>query len=392
MTDTQTFSAVPNEDVAFLGTEPIPVAPYYDSTYYELEREAIFRRCWLHVGRESEVAEPNAFMVRELDVARASILITRDVDGVLHAFHNFCTHRGTELATESCGNASSFSCRYHAWNFANDGTLRAVPDEKRFFDLDKEHCGLRPVAVDTCAGFVFVNLDPQPAQTLSEFLGPLADELEALDFASYTDFAQYSYEVDANWKVTFDNFQETYHLRWVHEGSTRGNATGPDNPYGYPTRFRFSGPHRTMTLWSKTGSVLTEVQTKAVTAGFTTGDIRMVGDREYYGLFPNFFVAPYAGLASFTHQVWPLGPERTRGIVRVYFRGDDQSASMRFAREYALAQALEVHVEDRDVIEAGQRGLRSGAIEHLYFQAQEAACRHLFQVVDSYVRTGGYSA
>jgi len=197
MTDTQTFSAVPNEDVAFLGTEPIPVAPYYDSTYYELEREAIFRRCWLHVGRESEVAEPNAFMVRELDVARASILITRDVDGVLHAFHNFCTHRGTELATESCGNASSFSCRYHAWNFANDGTLRAVPDEKRFFDLDKEHCGLRPVAVDTCAGFVFVNLDPQPAQTLSEFLGPLADELEALDFASYTDFAQYSYEVDA---------------------------------------------------------------------------------------------------------------------------------------------------------------------------------------------------
>ncbi|MFN8027444.1 MAG: aromatic ring-hydroxylating dioxygenase subunit alpha [Acidimicrobiia bacterium] len=392
MTDAQTFSAVPNDEVSFLGTEPIPAAPYFDPTYHEMERDAVFRRCWLHIGRESEVAAPNSFIVRELDVARTSILVTRTADGELRAFHNFCTHRGTELVSEPCGNASSFSCRYHAWNFANDGSLRAAPDERRFFDFDKAGCGLRPVAIDTCAGFVFVNLDPQPVQGLHEFLGPIAAELEALDLASYTDFAQYSYEVDANWKVTFDNFQETYHLRFVHEGSTRGNATGPDNPYGYPTRFRFLDPHRTMTLWSKTGSVLTDVQTKAVTAGFTTGDIRMVGDREYYGLFPNFFVAPYAGLATFTHQVWPLGPERTRGIVRVYFRGAVQSASMRFAREYALAQALEVHVEDRDVIEAGQRGLRSGAIRELHFQAQEAACRHLFLMVDAWVRNGGAPA
>lgn len=391
------FQAVPNDDLAFLGTDPVPAAPYYDHADFERERDAIFRRTWLHVGRESEVAEPNSFIVRSIEMARASVLITRSSDGLLRAFHNVCSHRGTQLVWEDSGRAGSFSCHYHMWNYGNDGSLRLVPDEQRFFSLDKAACGLRPVAVETCAGFVFVNFDPLPEQTLREFLGPIADELEGLELGRFSDFCQYSYEVDANWKTAFDNFQETYHLRWVHAPSSGGSATSPDNPFGYPTAYRFSGLHRSMTLWMRPDPDLREVQRKAMTsavAAASTAPGR--SSREFYCLFPNIFIAPMGGRSCFTQQVWPVGPERSRAVVRVYWEGADWSASTRFSREYSTASVLDVHVEDRELIEASQRGLRSGALEHLHFQAQESLCRHFHLSVQGMVnahieRSGGAS-
>ena len=51
-----------------------------------------------------------------------------------------------------------------------------------------------------------------------------------------------------------------------------------------------------------------------------------------------------------------------------------------------MAVAREVHAEDRAVIEAGQRGLSSGALEQIHFQSNEVLCRHLFHCVDERVR------
>ena len=78
-----------------LGTEPIPAAPYFRADYFELEREAVFKRTWLQIAHLSEVAEPGSFIVRELEVANASILIVHGKDEKIRAFHNVCTHRGT---------------------------------------------------------------------------------------------------------------------------------------------------------------------------------------------------------------------------------------------------------------------------------------------------------
>lgn len=52
------------------------------------------------------------------------------------------------------------------------------------------------------------------------------------------------------------------------------------------------------------------------------------------------------------------------------------NASERFGREFSRAMARDVHSEDRAVIEAGQRGLNSGALEHIHLQSQEALIRH----------------
>jgi len=88
--------------------------------------------------------------------------------------------------------------------------------------------------------------------------------------------------------------------------------------------------------------------------------------------------------------VMPVSASRSRGVIRLYWIGEDSSASERFAREYLMAMARDIHAEDRGVIEAGQRGLNSGALKHIHFQTQEVLCRHLFVTVSAAV--AGYIA
>jgi hypothetical protein len=123
----------------------------------------------------------------------------------------------------------------------------------------------------------------------------------------------------------------------------------------------------------------------------SAGDLASADAREYFALFPNFFLFG-SPATPFSHCVMPLGAERSRGVVRIYWEGADQCASQRFAREYAMAITREVHAEDRAVIEAGQRGLSSGALEHIHFQSQEVLCRHLFHSVDAKVQAWKSSA
>ncbi len=169
---TNGFVQEPNPQAEALGTAPVPAGPYYEAVWFEAEREAVFRRSWLNVGHVCEVANPGDYIVRELEVLGASLIIARAKDGSLRAFHNVCPHRGTQLIDgPSDGTGSRFSCRYHMWTFGLDGGLISAPDFERF-GLEKKDCGLKSVAVDSCGGMVFVNLDPRGnPQPLREWIG-----------------------------------------------------------------------------------------------------------------------------------------------------------------------------------------------------------------------------
>lgn len=371
---------------AALGTGPIPAAAYYDPAYFALECEAVFRRVWQQVGHVCELPEPGSFIVRELEALKASILIVRGRDGEIRAFHNVCTHRGTQLVAESSGKKGGFTCRYHAWTFNDDGSLRAAPDFERFY-VGKDELGLPRVALEVCAGLIFINLDPKPAQTLREYLGPFAEQLEALPVARATTFSEYVYEINANWKLTYDNFQENYHLRFIHPRSGAA-ATGPDNPFGYPVEYGFNGPHRTQVIWSNPAPAIKPLQGfafgKLMMGAMQQGFVDATQNKRYFALYPNFFILGSPS-QHFSHTVTPIAANRSRGVIRLYWIGEDGSASERFGREYAMASARDIHAEDRDVIEAGQRGLESGALTHIHFQQHEVLCRHLYETTNAMV-------
>ena len=384
--------------MAPIGTGPLPAWPYHSEAFYKAEVEAVFRRSWLHVGRLSELPRPGDFIVRPIEVLKASVLIVHGKDGVIRAFHNVCMHRGMWLVEETAGNAPLFRCRYHMWTYETDGRLRGVPDAANFFDLDKDTCNLVPVALETCAGFIFVNLDEHRSTSLKDFLGEWHARLEDLPVGDGGIFSEYTYEVEANWKTTYDNFQEIYHGRSVHEKSIGTRNMVPENPFGYPTRYTVEpgSRHRSKTLWFNQDYQPDPVEAQALainrahmaTLPVTPG----AGSTEHFYIYPNLTLLSVRS-NTFTQTIWPLGPERSRGVVRQYWPDADSKASLRFAREWQLASLLDIHSEDRDIIESAHAGLRSGAAKVVHFQVHEAMLRHshlaVVDAVRSYLRTQG---
>ena len=117
-----------------LGTGPVSYEDSISPEHYELEREAIFRRTWLNVGRVEQLPRNGSYFTKELDAAGTSVVVVRGTDGEVRAFHNICRHRGNKLVwndypgEETSGTCRQFTCKYHGWRYALDGRpdLRAA--------------------------------------------------------------------------------------------------------------------------------------------------------------------------------------------------------------------------------------------------------------------------
>ena len=159
---------------------------------YEKERDAIFRRSWLNVGRVEQLPRTGSYFTRELAVVDAAIIVTKDAQGIVRAFHNVCRHRGNKLVwddypnEETCGVTRQFTCNFHAWRYNLDGSLTFVQQEQQFFDLDKASIGLAPVHCDVWEGFIFVTFAEKPDQTLVEFLGDVGTGVTGYPFGELT--------------------------------------------------------------------------------------------------------------------------------------------------------------------------------------------------------------
>jgi phenylpropionate dioxygenase-like ring-hydroxylating dioxygenase large terminal subunit len=192
---------------------PIPVGRYHDPRMHALEQAGIWQRSWLFVAHESELAAPGDYVTFER--SGAPIVLVRGTDGTLRAFYNSCRHRGAPVVRDDCGTARRLTCQYHSWSYDLDGTLRNVPDQRNFVDLDLDTVGLVPVRCESSEGWVFVNEDPE-APPLVDFLGPMGDQIREVNGPSLRRLGRQRHAVAANWKAMVDAFLEVYHIRTVH--------------------------------------------------------------------------------------------------------------------------------------------------------------------------------
>ena len=131
-----------------LGTGPVSFDDSVSPEFYELEREAIFKRAWLNVGRVEDIPKVGSYFTKEIQIAEASVIVVRGKDDAIRAFHNVCRHRGNKLVwsehpgEESAGMCRQFTCKYHGWRYDLEGALTFVQQDDEFFDLDKDTTGL----------------------------------------------------------------------------------------------------------------------------------------------------------------------------------------------------------------------------------------------------------
>jgi Rieske 2Fe-2S family protein len=197
-------------------TESLPSRWYYDPAQHERELEAIWYRDWVCVGREEDLRESGDYFVAA--VGDESLVVTRDRDRRLHAFHNTCRHRGSRLCTEPRGRFAGgrIVCPYHAWSYALSGELLATPKMELPRDFRREEHALYAAHVDTWGGFLFVNLDPRPSATLASFLGEEAGNVRRWPLAELVSVRREVSTLACNWKVFWENYSECYHCPGVH--------------------------------------------------------------------------------------------------------------------------------------------------------------------------------
>ena len=379
-----------------LGTEPLPIGPYVSAEYYEKERKRIFRRSWLHLGRVQEIPNPGDYIVRNIEFAQTSVLIIRGRDGVVRGFHNVCIHRGNKLVWNDSGQCNRMTCKYHGWTYFTDGRLIGVTEEDMFFDLDKKKMGLTPVTTEIWRGFIYVNLDPEPHETLSEHMADIDPLVDGYPFDSFTTCFSYQARLKANWKVLVDSQQEGYHAKTLHRRSLPGFLTNRQEPSRHVVDIRLFEKNRLISYFGNremkhSPTALRAFQHGPLVSKFA-GDEMLRGINptndpnwafDEYVIFPSTQLLLFAGM-FITHTMWPVSVNESIWDARGYLPNAD-TAAQRFGLEFSKILLRDSWLEDGSTLEATQRGLESGAITHQILQDQELLIRHSAKVVDDIV-------
>ncbi len=199
-----------------LSNRPISGDRYYAQEFFQQEWECLWPRVWQVAGRVEQVPNHGDYVTYE--IGRDSILCARGDDRRIRAFYNVCQHRGNRLVHSELGSLANgeFQCAYHGWRFDTAGVLTWVYDEDDF--PQGTPCGKRnlvEIPCDTWAGFIWFNMDPK-CDDLRSWLDPVADHLDAYRMEDMKRTHWVTIVGDWNWKCVQDNFNESYHLPFVH--------------------------------------------------------------------------------------------------------------------------------------------------------------------------------
>ena len=185
---------------------------YSSPEIYALEKERIWMKDWLCVGRDDEIPEPGDYVTWR--IADEPIIIARNAQGEINAFANVCAHRGVEVA-QGKGNTTEFSCPYHGWLYDLSGKLIGAPYMKEAEGFDPTRCRLKPIRFGVWQGFMFVNFD-DGCESLTDFIAPFAEDFEFLGMGDLAVAAKLEVEFGCNWKLVAENAMDNLHIAVVH--------------------------------------------------------------------------------------------------------------------------------------------------------------------------------
>ncbi len=202
------------ESPRYLGSHDVSNERYTSREWHRREVEQMWSKVWQFACREEHIPEPGDYI--RYDIAELSFLVVRQHDGTIKAYPNACLHRG-RLLKEYDGRCSELRCPFHGFAWELGGDLLDVPAAWDFPHVDQrpDDFKLPECSVDTWAGFVFINPDPDAAPLL-DHLGELVDQFEVWNLGDRYVEAHVSRVIEANWKIAQEAFCEAYHVNATH--------------------------------------------------------------------------------------------------------------------------------------------------------------------------------
>jgi len=366
----------------------LEAAFYLDQDIFDLDMEMIFGRHWIQVAVEPDVPEPGDFVT--VEIGRNSILIVRDDDMSIKAYHNVCRHRGSRLLVEEKGTVGNIVCRYHQWTYNVGGALISAEHMGEKFDRCAH--SLKPVHLQNLEGLLFICLADQPPTDFDVLRAKMAPYLAPHKLPDCKVAKQVDIIEEGNWKLTMENNRECYHCVANHPELTVslyefgfGYQPSPDNLEQIEKFNQIT--ERRCADWEGLGLPSAELDHLAdLVTGFRTQrlpldragesqtlDARVASQK----LLGDFTQADLGGLSFWTQpnswhhfmsdhivtfSVLPLSPEKT--LVRTKWLVHKDAVE---GRDYDVDNLTAVwnatNDQDRALVEYSQMGIRSMAYQ-----------------------------
>lgn len=330
------------EDEALAEGWNFPASWYTNPGNYGFEIDTIFTCSWQYVAGRSSLSRSGDIILGQ--VGNVPVVIVCDEDRELHGFINACRHRGHPVVRED-GNRKVLTCGYHGWTYNLNGTLKRAPGGEYEPTFDFKALSLMPVAVDSWGEAVFANLDintPSYTAVYPEFESCALEKGIDKEFDGFTFDRRDTYEVNANWKIFYDNDIECYHCPTIHRTSFNaayntkpGEFEYYESASGDVTGYRFKPKAKT-----------DEDQQETMLRSENNRSIRT---------FPGFAIAQQDEIAMIT-QIIPTGVEACRFVIDYYVEKDADPGRV---KRWLVMWDQTFH-EDVEVCELIQQAVRTG--------------------------------
>lgn len=348
-------------DIARASTPPSRV--YHDPQQFAVQREQVFTRGWLYAGESGRVRAPGHVLPFTLlpGCLDEPLVLTRDQVGELHCLSNVCTHRGA-LVVEGEGHVNTLRCRYHGRRFGLDGCFQFMPEFDGVHGFPSKADDLPRLPLREWGPLLFTSLDPM--MEFGEWMAPVDARVAWLPLHEFRfdPASSRDYLMNCHWALYTENYLEEFHVPFIHGTSLAGKLE-------YES-------YRTETYeWGslQVGVAKGDEPAFSLPPGHPDEGTRIAA--WYFWLFPSLMLNFYPWGLS-VNVVQPLGPDRTR----VSFLSFVHDASLRGAG--AGADLHRVEMEDEEIVESVQRGVRSRLYDRgRYSPRRETGTHHFHQLL-----------
>lgn len=342
---------------------------YLNNENFQKAKEKIFAKSWQFIGDTDQVKEIGWTTPVNLleEYMNEPLVVTRDKNNRIHCLSNVCTHRGNILVERNC-KISDIRCKYHGRRFNLDGTFSSMPEFKEVENFPSPSDNLQQLPLHQFGKWLFTSLSENT---------PTADFFEALEnrvgwmpfekFQFRSDLSN-DYIVNANWALYCENYLEGFHIPFVHAGL---NAV---IDYGNYTTELFKNSNLQLGLAKDDETLIFELPTSSPDYGKKVAGY-------YFWVFPNMMFNFYPWGLSL-NVIRPLSIDKTKVSFLSYVWDESK------LRQGAGANLHQVEMEDEDVVQHVQKGIRSRFYTHgRYSVKREQGTHHFHRLIADFMNT-----
>ncbi len=338
----------------------LPAAWYRDPAHYARELEVFWYARWIAACREEELPGPGSWRV--VRIGTQQVLMVRNENKKLRAFHNTCRHRGSILCTEEAGKFARerIVCPYHSWTYDFAGKLIATPRRMATPDFDVEKFPLYEVHLKSWGGFVFLCLSSRPPA----FQPPT--QFKNYGFRNLRIGKRIVADVQANWKLLAENFSECFHCPPVHPELCR-----------VVTAYRDAGAWGLKKELEEKPEYMAGATTLTLDGTSRIPAFKNLNKQERQTLYipamlpPNLFLNVQPDYVN-AHLMFPTGPQSVRIVYDWLFEPGHMPKGADLEHYTALWEAT--NRQDARNCEWQQQGIQSREFRHGHYVPQEFDC------------------